>query len=163
MNNGRWNAHSLTTCIHASQFLYAWGHELLPGLNLIESDAPIHRSSRVPATKGRGWSCILWPLTPKIDRATWLFLKFDRATWTLATVTLGPKKTITWDMSNSTGDKGNFKRQRHARLPFLKIDMQHQDPPFRAHLLRSTSFGRPSNPFYLDDHGNPAANTASIF
>ena len=21
----------------------------------------------------------------------------------------GPKKTITWDMANSTGDKGNFK------------------------------------------------------
>ena len=33
---------------------------------------------------------------------------------------------------NSTGDKGNFKRQRHETLSFLKIDMRHGDAPSRA-------------------------------
>ena len=33
---------------------------------------------------------------------------------------------------NLTGDKGNFKRQRHAALSFLKIDMRHQAPLSRA-------------------------------
>ena len=35
---------------------------------------------------------------------------------------------------NSTGDMGNNKRQRHATLAFLKIDMRHQDLPSRAPL-----------------------------
>ena len=34
----------------------------------------------------------LWPLTPRIDRATYPFLKFDRATWTLVTATWGAKR-----------------------------------------------------------------------
>ena len=29
---------------------------------------------------------------------------------------------------NLTGDRGRIKRQRHATLAFLKIDMRHQDP-----------------------------------
>ena len=37
-----------------------------------------------------------------------------------------------WHFLNSTGDMGNNKRQRHATLTFLKIDMRHQDPPSRA-------------------------------
>ena len=48
---------------------------------------------------------------------------------------MGPKKDS--DMGhghflNSTGNKGNIKRQRLATLAFLKIDMRHQDPPSRA-------------------------------
>ena len=33
-----------------------------------------------------------------------------------------------WHFLNSTGDKGNIKRQRHATLAFRKIDMRHGDP-----------------------------------
>ena len=33
---------------------------------------------------------------------------------------------------SATGDKGNIKRHRHAKLAFLKIDMRHQDPRSRA-------------------------------
>ena len=28
---------------------------------------------------------LFWLLTPRLDRATWPFLKFDRATWALVT------------------------------------------------------------------------------
>ena len=71
-----------------------------------------------------------WPLTPKIDRVTWLFLKFDRVAATLATVTWSQNDS---DMGhchffNSTGDKWSFKRHSHTTLPFLEIDMQHQSP-----------------------------------
>ena len=37
-----------------------------------------------------------------------------------------------WHFLNSTGDMGNNKRQRHATLSFLEIDMRHQDPLSRA-------------------------------
>ena len=35
---------------------------------------------------------------------------------------------------NSTYDIGGNKRQRHATLAFLKIDMRHRDPQSRAPL-----------------------------
>ena len=42
--------------------------------------------------QGRETRSGIWPLTAEIDRVTWPFLKYDRATWTLAIVTLGPKR-----------------------------------------------------------------------
>ena len=78
----------------------------------------------------------IWPLTPNIDRVARLFLKFNRATWTLTTC---PKRYMgRGHLSNSTGDKGNFKRQRHATFPFLKVDMRHQDPLVKGPLYRPT-------------------------
>ena len=49
---------------------------------------------------------------------------------------MGPKKIVTWDIAflDSTGDKWNVKRKRHAPLSFLKIDMRHQDPLPRLHI-----------------------------
>ena len=88
----------------------------------------------IPPPNTRLWSPRgpLSPITPKINRATWLSLKFDRATWVRVTVTYGAQKDS--DMGcghflNSTGDKRNFRQQRHATLPFLKINMPHKDPP----------------------------------
>ena len=66
-------------------------------------------------------------MTPKIDRATWLFIKFDRVTWTLAIATYGDPKDSDKGQGpflNSTWDKGNFKRQRHATLPFLNNEIR---------------------------------------
>ena len=37
-----------------------------------------------------------------------------------------------WHSLNFTGCRGNTKRQRHATLAFLRIDMRHQEPPSRA-------------------------------
>ena len=75
---------------------------------------------------------ILWPLTPKINRATRPFLKFD----------IGPSdmrqrgKNYS-DMGhslflNSTFDMGINTRQGHATFAFLKIDMQNGDPRSKA-------------------------------
>ena len=46
-----------------------------------------------------------------------------------------------WHFLNSTGDRGNIKRQRHATLAFLRIDMQHQHPPSRAPLICRSHIG----------------------
>ena len=53
-----------------------------------------------------------------------------------------------WHFLNSTGDRGNINRQRRATLPFLKIDMQHQDPQSRAPV---SSMGEPP----VADHALP--------
>ena len=66
---------------------------------------------------------LVWPLTPKIDRATRLFLKFDRVTWT---------RQRRWAQKD-------FKQQRQVTLPFLETDMRHQDPLSRAPLVGKSS------------------------
>ena len=43
----------------------------------------------------------VWFLTPKIDRATWPFLKFDRATYTLASAIGDQRNIVKWDIFSS--------------------------------------------------------------
>ena len=46
---------------------------------------------------------------------------------------MGPQKgsdTGHGHFVNSTGEEENFKQQRHATLPFLKIDIRHHDQYF---------------------------------
>ena len=57
----------------------------------------------------------LWLFTPKIDRATWAFLKFDVPYRAYGYAAFQAKNVVTCDVVN--------KRQRQATLPFLKIDM----------------------------------------
>ena len=60
---------------------------------------------------------------------------------------MGPKKMVTWDMSilNKIGNKKNVKGQRHATLPLLKIDMQHQEPRQGPHAVGAPLY----HPFYV--------------
>ena len=41
---------------------------------------------------------------------------------------MGPKNIMTWDMAISKIQQGIRGILKHATLPFLTIDMQHQDP-----------------------------------
>ena len=89
-----------------------------------KSNASLSLHTSIPG----GWICELeaagrWPLTPKIDRATWAFLKFDMRHRAYSDMQHGGKNIVTWDRAFSTFDIVENKRQRHASLPFLKIGM----------------------------------------
>ena len=80
---------------------------------------------------------LVWPLTPKIDRVTLPFSKFDIRHWAYWHAT-GP--FLKFDMGqghvlHSTCDMGIDKWQRHVTLAFLKIDRWHGDPPSMAPLV----------------------------
>ena len=80
--------------------------------------------------------CWEWPLTPKIDRATWAFLKFDirHGDWWHAT---GAKNySDMWEslFLNSTCDIRENKRQWHATLPFLLINLWYWGSPVKGPL-----------------------------
>ena len=45
-----------------------------------------------------------------------------------------------WHSLNSTGDRESIKRQRHATLAFLKIDLRHQDPRQGPHVCPTKEF-----------------------
>ena len=83
-----------------------------------------------------------WPETPKIDGATWSFLKFNRATWPFKGQLYVLQNYINIGhcyFLNSTRVRGNIKRQRHAILAFLKID---PPPPIKGPTTTLARCGR---------------------
>ena len=81
---------------------------------------------------------VLWPLTLKIDRATWPFLKLDMWHWVYWYATWLSKRWLHETglfliYLHSTCDMDMNRRQRHATC--LKTDRRHGDPPSRAPVL----------------------------
>ena len=75
---------------------------------------------------------LLWPLTPKIDTATWAFFSLsDMRHGILKDSDMGHDHFLKIDRVT-----GAFLKFDRATLPFLKIDMRNRDPPpSRAPLL----------------------------
>ena len=66
-----------------------------------------------------------WPLTPKIDTATWAFLGLsDMRHGLLKDSDMGHDHFL-----KSTGKTGALLKFDRATLPFLKIDMRSRDSP----------------------------------
>ena len=73
---------------------------------------------------------MIWPLTPKIDRAKCDMGRSDMQHGGLQCSDMGHSHFL-----NLTYDIDENKRQSHVTLPSLQIDTQHWGPPSRAPMI----------------------------
>ena len=105
----------------------------------------------------------VWPLTPKIDRATWGFLKFNVRHRVKSHAT-GAKSYIVIRHNlflNSTCDILENSRQGYATLSFYKTVRRHWGPPLRAPKVITCLTNQHPDPLFINTPGAQAYLSAT--